>query len=130
MIGVDTNVLVRYVTRDDRAQATRADRLLDARSPDDPAFVNRIVLCELAWVLHKAYEYDRPAIAAVIEGILSTEALVVEDRDAAIAALASYWAGEADLADGLIGITNLAAGCTATATFDQDAARLAGFRAA
>ena len=129
MIGLDTNVLVRYVTRDDRAQAARADRLMDGLSADNPAFVNRIVLCELAWVLGRAYRYDRPDIAAVIETILATEALVVEDSDKALAALAGYRDGEVDFADSLIGLTNLAAGCSATATFDQVAAGLESFRA-
>lgn len=127
MIGLDTNVLVRYITRDDRVQAARADRLMDSLSADSPAFVNRIVLCELVWVLGRGYRYERPAIAGVIETILSSEALVVEDHELAMEALARYRDEDLDFADALIGAINLAAGCSTTARFDDAAAGLAGF---
>jgi predicted nucleic-acid-binding protein len=127
VIGLDTNVLVRYITRDDRVQAARADRLMDSLSADSPAFVNRIVLCELVWVLGRGYRYERPAIAGVIETILSSEALVVEDHELAMEALARYRDEDLDFADALIGAINLAAGCSTTARFDDAAAGLAGF---
>ncbi len=130
MIGVDTNLLVRYIVRDDTGQAARADRLLGARSSTDPAFVNRIVLCELVWVLRRAYRHDRGLVADVIERMLSTDALVVEDHEMAVTALALYREADVDFADVLIGLLNGSAGCEFTTTFDRAAPRQAGFRLA
>ena len=129
MIAVDTNVVARYIARDDPAQTARADRFLDARTADDPAFVARIVLVELVWVLRKAYRYDRVAVGDVIERILATNELQVEDHDAAVAALAAYRTSAADYADCLLGPLNRDLGCATTLTFDTDAASLPEFQA-
>ena len=129
MIAVDTNVIARYIARDDPGQAARADRFFDARTADDPAFIARIVLVELVWVLRKAYKYDRASVGDVIERILGTNELLVEDRDAAVAALAAYRTSAADYADCLLGLLNRDLGCAATVTFDADAATLPEFQA-
>lgn len=129
MIAVDTNVIARYIARDDPGQTARADRFLDARTADDPAFIARIVLVELVWVLRKAYKYDRAAVGDVVERILATNELRVEDRDAAVAALAAYRTSAADYADCLLGLLNRDLGCAATVTFDADAATLPEFQA-
>lgn len=131
MIGLDTNILVRYVTRDDAAMAARAEQVLRTRcTPAEPGFVNHIVLCELAWVLESAYRYRRAEIAALIDGLCRTVELRVQDADAVRAALADFRAGRADFADCLLGRLNLAHGCTATYTLDRAAATLPSFAAA
>jgi predicted nucleic-acid-binding protein len=128
MKGVDTNVLVRYITKDDAAQERAASRFLDsAGKRDEPIFVNVIVLCELVWVLGRAYEYSRAEVAAVIGQLLATEQLVVEDADLAWLALSDFKGSKADFADCLIGRKNLRLGCDATATFDGGLKGLAGF---
>ena len=128
MQGVDTNVLVRYITRDDRGQERAASRFLDsARTRSKPVFVNVIVLCELVWVLGRSYEYSRAEVAAVIGQVLTTEQIVVEDADLAWLALADFNASKADFADCLIGRKNLRLGCDATVTFDVRLKGLAGF---
>ncbi len=67
MIGLDTNVLIRYIVRDDQRQAAAATRLIESRcTPDDPGLINRIVLCELVWVLSRGYGYDRQMTARVV----------------------------------------------------------------
>jgi predicted nucleic-acid-binding protein len=84
MKGVDTNVLVRYITKDHAVQERAASRFLDlARKRAEPIFVNVIVLCELVWVLGRTYEYSRAEIAAVIGRLLATEQIVVENADLA-----------------------------------------------
>jgi predicted nucleic-acid-binding protein len=128
LIAVDTNVIARYVVRDDPAQTARVDRLLESRTADDPAFIARIALVELVWVLRKGYKYDRQTIGDVIERILATNELRVEDRDAAVAALAAYRTSAADYADCLMGLLNRDLGCAATVTFDGDAAALPEFQ--
>ena len=130
MKGVDTNVLVRYITRDDPGQERAASRFLDsARARSEPVFVNVIVLCELVWVLGRSYEYSRAEVAAVIGQVLTTEQIVVEDADLAWLALSDFKASKADFADCLIGRKNLRLGCDATVTFDGRLKGLAGFAA-
>jgi predicted nucleic-acid-binding protein len=128
LIAVDTNVIARYVVRDDPAQMARVDRLLESRTADDPAFISRIALVELVWVLRKGYRYDRETIADVIERILSTHELHVEDHAAAVAALAAYRISSADYADCLMGLLNRDLGCAITMSFDTDAAALPEFQ--
>jgi predicted nucleic-acid-binding protein len=128
MKGLDTNVLVRYLTRDDAGLEHAASRFLDsARTRGEPIVVNVIVLCELVWVLGRTYEYSRAEVAAVIGQLLATEQIVVEDADLAWLALSDYEASKADFADCLIGRKNLRLGCDATVTFDSRLKGLAGF---
>ena len=127
MIAVDTNVIARYVVRDDPGQTARVD-LLESRTADDPAFIGHIALVELVWVLRKGYRYDRETIGDVIERILATNELRVEDHDTAVAALAAYRTSAADYADCLMGLRNRNLGCTTTVTFDADAAVLPEFQ--
>ena len=127
MIGADTNLLVRFVTRDDPAQARRARRaILDAASAGERIYVSVIVLCELACVLESGYSQSRQRIAEVLSALLETPEMVVEDADLVRRALDELAAGRADFADALIGHRNLKAGCGATLTFD---ARLRGCKA-
>jgi predicted nucleic-acid-binding protein len=128
MKGVDTNVLVRYITRDDASQERAASRFVDAASArSEPIFVNILVLCELAWVLGRSYEYSRAAVAAVIERLLTTEQVIVEDAELVWLTLADFKTSKADFADCLIGRTNLQLGCDATATFDGRLKGIEGF---
>ncbi len=127
MIGLDTNVLIRHLTQDDAKQAKRASALIEQTcSIDEPGYINRVVICELVWVLERAYRYDRAVIAQCIENILRTADLRVENEKAAWQALASYQQGY-DFADALIGATNHLAGANQTRTFDKKAAELTTF---
>jgi predicted nucleic-acid-binding protein len=126
--GLDTNVIVRFLVRDDPEQATLATRFIRAQcTAETPCRINRIVLCELEWVLESAYRYSRSTVADVIAKVLRTVEFEIEDRDAAWAALFGYRNESVDFADCLLGKTNRAAGCDATATFDQKAARTDDF---
>ena len=122
MTGIDTNVLVRYLTRDDPDQHKWAKTFLTSLTPEDPGFLHPIVLCELVWVLKAAYKYPRKEITSVLEVLLQTRQIEIGDRDAVRAALASYRSSSADFADCLIGRLNSEAGCKITATFDESAA--------
>lgn len=120
MIGVDTNVLVRYLMQDDEIQARTANAFF-ARAADrgETFHLNDIVLCELVWVLRASYRVNRVTIAMTIEGILDTTSFSFDDRDRLRRALAEYRGGSGDFADYLIGLRNLAAGCDRTVTFDR-----------
>lgn len=128
MIGLDTNVLVRLFVDDDMVQARAARAFVAERcSPGDPAYVDRVALCETVWVLTSVHGYDRASVADLIDKLLSTEGISVEDADAVYDALRIYRRRGVGFADALIGEVNRARGCEATATFDRKAARLGGF---
>jgi predicted nucleic-acid-binding protein len=121
VIGVDTNVLVRYITQDDPKQSEAATRILEACSSESPGFINHIVLCELTWVLRRCYQTSRQDIARILDQILKTGQFKIQDPQAVWQALRSFQAGKADFADYLVGSINRNAGCEHTVTFDQEA---------
>ena len=91
MHGIDTNVLVRFLTRDDAAQFRRVREFLEARFAEgDPVFVSVIVLCETVWVLRSAYRTPRREVAGALERLLGASGLVIEDRDQVAAAALAY----------------------------------------
>ncbi len=126
MIGLDTHVLVRYVLQDGARQSPRASRLIESLSGDEPGFVPVVTVVELAWVLGAGYKLPRVQLAAVLETLLRSKALVIDRADLVMQALARFSTGSADFADALIERTAAAAGCKSTMTFDQGAAKAAG----
>ena len=127
MIGLDTNVLIRHLTQDDPAQAARASTLIERRcSVEEPGYINRVVICEIVWVLERAYRYERTVIAACLETLLRTADLRIENERAVWTALTRYQEG-CDFADALIAETNTMAGVAETATFDRKACAIRGF---
>jgi predicted nucleic-acid-binding protein len=128
MKGLDTNVLLRYLVEDDLAQARKATAFISSEcSTDDPGLINRIVLCELVWVLESGYEYPRDMVAAALDRILHTRQFRIENADNVRAALEEYREGS-DFADSLLGHVNRQFGCDYTVTFDRQAARRESFR--
>ena len=120
MIGLDTNVLVRYLTQDDPGQARRANRLItDAGSRGEPLHLSTIVLCETVWVLRWAYRVGKAEILRTLMRILETAQFSIEDPDACREALTLYARGQGDFSGYLLGDRNRRAGCSATATFDR-----------
>jgi predicted nucleic-acid-binding protein len=120
MTGLDTNVVVRYLTQDDPSQSRKASSLIDgAVGKGEPLHLDVVVLCELVWVLRGAYRFGRQTIGDALEKILDAAQFSVEDRDLLREALKAYRAGQGDFADYVLGLRNLKAGCSATATFDR-----------
>ena len=129
MIGLDTNVLVRYLVEEDDPQNKAADRFVEeALNRGESLFVNQIVLCEMAWVLSRAYDFTRKEVSEALEMILYTRQFEIEAKDRVVRGLREYRKGKADFADYLIGLKNQAAGCAATITFDRKAASLGSFQ--
>jgi predicted nucleic-acid-binding protein len=120
MIGIDTNVLVRYLVQDDAAQFKEATNLLAGLEKHRrSAHLSTITLCETVWVLTRAYRVERDRIVAVLERLLDTSLFVIEDKDAVREAVELYKTGKGDFADYLVGVRARAAGCGTVATFDQ-----------
>jgi predicted nucleic-acid-binding protein len=128
MIGLDTNILVRYLAQDDPVQSPKATELIErGLSEENPGFVSIVAMVETAWVLDRAYGLADDEIAAAIERTLQADVLVVEDEQEVFAAMIALKAGRGSFADALIGGLGGRAGCTHTLTFDHKASRLPGF---
>jgi predicted nucleic-acid-binding protein len=128
MLGLDTNVLVRYLTRDDQPQYEKARRLIDrAVSKGEPVLLNLLVLLEAEWVLRSRYELAKSEIIAAFSALLDSVDLAFEDEPSIESALYSWKDSTADFADCLIEARYRRLGCRATATFDGKALKLAGF---
>jgi predicted nucleic-acid-binding protein len=129
MIGLDTNVLVRYVMQDDARQSPRASRLIEALTADQPGFVPLVALVELVSVLGSGYQLSREQLTAVLERLLRSKELVIDRADLVMQALVRFSSGGADFADALIERQAAAAGCKATFTFDAGAVKASGMKA-
>lgn len=128
MIGLDSNVLVRYLAQDDPVQSRRATEIIEHRlSEDDPGFVSVVAAAETVWVLERAYGLDNTEIAQAIEKALQVETLVFEDEQQIFTAMIALRDGRGSFANALIGARGAKAGCSKTLTFDRKAARLEGF---
>lgn len=127
MIGLDTNVIVRFLAQDDAVQSPLASRLFSRLSRDEPGFVSLVVLAEVSWVLARAYKATRTELAEAVEGLLRSAEIRIENAEAAWRALGVYQASKsAEFADALIAEIAAHAGATRTVTFDRRAASEAG----
>ena len=131
MLGVDTNVLVRFLVRDDEAQFEKARKLIKREvAAGRRVFVSQLVLLETEWVLRSRYSLPKNLIIEAISGLLNAADVRFEDEPAIEEALFIWKDTIADFADCLIGAQNRRLGCRATATFDLKASKLPGFIAA
>ncbi|MCU7373415.1 type II toxin-antitoxin system VapC family toxin [Paucibacter sp. O1-1] len=126
MIGLDTNVLVRYIMQDDAKQAAKATKLIESLTAQEQGFITLVSVVELVWVLSSSYDLARGQIVQALDVILRSKQLVVDQAEHVVRALRAYGAGSADFADCLIERTAAAAGCAKTMTFDVAAAKTAG----
>jgi predicted nucleic-acid-binding protein len=128
MIGLDTNIIVRYLAQDDPVQSVQASDLIERRlSEENPGFLSVMTMAEMVWVLERAYRLADKDIAAAIEYTLRTDVLVVENEQEVFAAMIALKEGRGSFADALIGALGAKAGCSSILTFDQKALRLPGF---
>ena len=128
MLGIDTNVLVRLLVEDDKAQSRRARHLVDtAVAAGESLFVSLLVLLETEWVLRSRYRIIKKDILEVFSRILDSVELAFEDEASIEEAVFRWRDSSADFADCLIGVRNQRLGCRATATFDAAAVKLAGY---
>lgn len=126
MIALDTNVLIRYLVRDDEQQAEAAQALLQGLTQRRPGFVCREVVLEVVWVLERAYGFERAQIAEVVLGLIATDSLVVETTEDVGRAAFRYWEGGADFSDLMILAAAERVDSYPLYTFDRKLSRLAG----
>jgi predicted nucleic-acid-binding protein len=128
VLGVDTNVLVRYLVRDDQLQFEKARRLIKREADKgEPVLVSLLVLLETEWVLRSRYELSKSEILSAFSTLLDVADLAFEDEPSVEHGLYFWKDSVADFADCLIDARNRRLGCRVTATFDAKALQLAGF---
>lgn len=120
MIGLDTNIVVRYVMQDDPAQSPKANKLIDSLG-DGKGYITLISLIETTWVLESCYDLNKNELIQALEGILKTKQFLVEKPDVAYVALKNYKQGKADYSDALIAASAKDSGCEKIMTFDKRA---------
>ena len=125
MIGVDTNVLVRYIAQDDLVQSKKATALIETEcSEANRGFVGLIVLVEVIWVAESCYAASRDDVAKIVRQLLDTRQLIVQEAESVWQALRSFESTKSDFADCLIERLASTAGCTKTVTFDKKATKV------
>jgi predicted nucleic-acid-binding protein len=128
MIGIDTNVLVRYITQDDERQGRLARRYLETQlTMDSPGFINHVVLCELVWVFETAYRYSREQILKALQRLFESAVVRFESSQILWRALDLYQQGQ-DFSDAVLVLVNASRGCEFTLTFDKRAAKMSAAR--
>lgn len=126
MIGLDTNVIVRYIMQDDAKQSPKANALIETLTPETPGFVSIVSIVELVWVLGSCYDLKREQVAQALDALLRTKEIVMDRADLVVKALRVFSGSTADFADCVIERMAEGAGCSKTVTFDVGASRLAG----
>lgn len=122
MIGLDTNVLVRYLTQDDKKQSGKANALIENElTAQIPGYVTLVTLVEVVWVLESCYDQSKESILDVLHALLTTRQLVVEKADNVYMAMKRFSSGNADFSDVLITILSEQEGCSRVVTFDKRA---------
>ena len=131
MIGLDTNILVRYLTQDDPVQSAKAADIFERRlTGKNPGFVSLVAMVETVWVLDRAYFLTAQEIATAIERLLQVEVLAIENEQEVFTAMVALKQGRGSFADALIAELGARVGCTCTLTFDRKATRIPGFELA
>jgi predicted nucleic-acid-binding protein len=126
VIGLDTNVLVRYIVQDDAKQSKLASDLIEGLDDTSPGFVTLVTVVELGWVLESSYNFSRQQFAEVMQTLLAVDSIKLDRAAAVASALRRYASSNADFSDCLIERLSVNAGCDRTMTFDKLAAKLAG----
>lgn len=128
MIGLDTNILVRYLTQDDPVQSAIATAIFERRlTAKNPGFISIVAMVETVWVLDRAYGLPAKQIAAAVERLLQVEVLTIENEQEVFTAMIAMKQGRGSLGDALIAELGKRAGCSRTLTFDRKASQLRGF---
>jgi predicted nucleic-acid-binding protein len=128
VIGLDTNILVRYFAQDDPVQSRQATQIIEHRLTENrPGFVSLVTMAEIVWVLERAYDMSHLEIANAVERMLQSDTLSVQNSQEVFTAMMALRTGKGSFSDALIEALGTWAGCTSTLTFDKKATRLKDF---
>jgi predicted nucleic-acid-binding protein len=128
MIGLDTNVVVRYLAQDDPIQSAKATQIFERRlTEQEPGFISLVTMVETVWVLDTVYGLAAWEIAQAVERMLQADTLVIQNEQEVFTAVVALKSGRGSFADALVGSLGTWAGCSSTLTFDRKAGRVEGF---
>jgi predicted nucleic-acid-binding protein len=128
MIGLDTNILIRYLAQDDPVQSLQASEIIERRlTEENPGFISIVVMVEIVWVLARAYRFKAREIASVIERMLQVDVLVVQNEQEVFTAMIALKQGQGSFADAVISALATKANCSCILTFDHKAMHIPGF---
>jgi predicted nucleic-acid-binding protein len=128
MIGLDTNILLRYLAQGDPVQSPQATEIIERRlTEENPGFVSIVAMVETVWILDRAYGVAAREIAAAVERMLQTDVLVIENEQEVFTAAIALKEEQGSFADAVIAALGAGAGCSRTLTFDRKELRLSGF---
>jgi predicted nucleic-acid-binding protein len=128
MIGLDTNVLVRYIAQDDALQSPIASEIFDKFSVENSGFITTVALVEFVWVMQSCYQASKTEVVTILKMLCRTRELKIENADTAIAAITVFEASKGDFADCMLERAAHKAGCQYTVTFDKAAAKFGGMQ--
>jgi len=129
MIGLDTNVILRYLLQDDPKQTPLANQIIDhGLSEQNPGFVTLVTVLEIVWVLRSLLKQTAPEIATHLEHLLAADSLTLQNDQQVFEAMFALRRGTGEFEDALIGTLNAWAGCPHTLTFDRRALRMPYFQ--
>src|ERR1700722_1723922 len=129
MVGLDTNVILRYLLQDDPKQTPLANHIVDqVLSQENPGFITLVTVLEIVWVLRSLLKQTRTEIATHLENLLAADTLEVQNEQQVFEAVFALRRGTGEFEDALIGALNAWAGCPHTLTFDKRALRLPYFQ--
>ncbi|MGO8953348.1 MAG: PIN domain-containing protein [Rhodomicrobium sp.] len=128
MIGLDSNVLLRAITNDDVVQSPLARDFLSSLNSSNPAYINTVVLSEIAWTLRVRNKRTREEVLARLDALLRSDAYIIAERQAVNRAMLRCETHKLEFPDALIGEFNLAAGASGTFTFDEEASATPAFK--
>jgi predicted nucleic-acid-binding protein len=129
MIGLDTNVILRYLLQDNPDQTRKANRIVDRQLNEQaPGFISLVTVLEIVWVLRSLLKRNPSQIASHLESLLAADSLEVQNEQQVFEAVFALKRGTGEFEDALIGALNARAGCTHTLTFDRKATRLPHFQ--
>jgi predicted nucleic-acid-binding protein len=123
MIGLDTNILIRYIAKDDPVSGPKASQTMASLTAQNPGWVSITAMAEMVWVLTRRYRLNRKDLANLLKELLARPEIIVENEEVVKGALDLYNAGAGDFSDCLVSCSGKIAGCAATLTFDRKAAR-------
>lgn len=126
LIGIDTNVIARYIVQDDHQQADIAAAFLESLNESQQGYISVIVLVELVWLLKRGYKQPKGTIIDVIYKLVHTDYIQIENKKLVLQALTLFQNTSSDFADALIATLNAEAGCDYSVTFDKGAAKHSG----
>jgi predicted nucleic-acid-binding protein len=128
MIGLDTNVLIRYIAQDDKKQSALATNLINSLTKESPGFITLVSVIELVWVMQSCYESTKMEVVKILETLIATRELIIENAETVIRATRVFSSSRADFSDCLIERSANKAGCEYSVTFDENAIKHGGFK--